>query len=97
MLKWIALVQFGKFFWPNLNNFLYFSFLWYVNGRLVRDENVEFYFPKINRCVALFKLPETGHYTVVAQNEFGVAKSSGHVEVASHGKYLKSWYFNMFQ
>lgn len=65
-----------------------FRFLWYVNGRLMREgvDNVEFYYPKLTRCVAVFKLPTTGHYTVVAQNEFGNSKSSGYVEIASEGK-----------
>lgn len=58
-----------------------------MNGRLVRDriDDVAFYFPKSTRCVALFKLPETGNYVVVAQNEFGIAKSNGYVEVATEG------------
>lgn len=55
-------------------------------------DNVEFYHPKLTRCVAVFKLPETGHYTVVAQNEFGVAKSSGYVEIATQG-----WLFSFLK
>uniref|UniRef100_A0A1I7RN68 Immunoglobulin I-set domain protein n=1 Tax=Bursaphelenchus xylophilus TaxID=6326 RepID=A0A1I7RN68_BURXY len=60
------------------------KFMWYVNGKLVQhdDSNVDFFSPKPNRCVALFKIPASGEYSVVAQNEAGIAKSSGYVEVS---------------
>lgn len=48
-------------------------------------DNVDFYYPKPNRAVAIFKLPETGNYTVVGQNEFGISKSSGYIEIATQG------------
>ena len=61
----------------------FFRFIWYVNGRkiLVSTPNVEFYDPSNTRSIVLFKLPESGQYTVVAQNEFGIAKSSAYIEV----------------
>ncbi|CAD5224137.1 unnamed protein product [Bursaphelenchus okinawaensis] len=60
------------------------KFMWYVNGKLVQPDNsnVEFFSPKPNRCVALFKIPFSGEYSVVAQNEAGIAKSSGYVEIS---------------
>uniref|UniRef100_A0A914C898 Ig-like domain-containing protein n=1 Tax=Acrobeloides nanus TaxID=290746 RepID=A0A914C898_9BILA len=59
------------------------KFLWYVNGKLIYEgmQNIEFYYPKPTRCLVLFKLPESGQYTVVAQNEHGVSKCSGYIEV----------------
>ena len=48
---------------------------------LVSTPNVEFYDPSNTRFIVLFKLPESGQYTVVAQNEFRIAKSSAYIEV----------------
>uniref|UniRef100_A0AC34F962 Ig-like domain-containing protein n=1 Tax=Panagrolaimus sp. ES5 TaxID=591445 RepID=A0AC34F962_9BILA len=59
------------------------KFIWYVNGRriLPTTANVEFYDPSNTRSIVLFKIPEAGQYTVVAQNEYGIAKSSAYIEV----------------
>ncbi|KAI1714221.1 immunoglobulin i-set domain-containing protein [Ditylenchus destructor] len=64
------------------------KFTWYVDGKQVsesKDEEhsrVTFYNPKPTRCVALYRVPvQSGQYTVVAQNEYGAAKSSGFIEV----------------
>uniref|UniRef100_A0AC35GSH2 Ig-like domain-containing protein n=1 Tax=Panagrolaimus sp. PS1159 TaxID=55785 RepID=A0AC35GSH2_9BILA len=59
------------------------KFIWYVNGRriLPTTANVEFYDPSNTRSIVLFKIPESGQYTVVAQNEYGIAKSSAFIEV----------------
>ncbi|KAJ1351970.1 hypothetical protein KIN20_008153 [Parelaphostrongylus tenuis] len=58
-------------------------FLWSVNGREYRESsnNVEFYYPSPNRCVAKFALPVSGEYKVVASNLCGSAMSCGYVEI----------------
>uniref|UniRef100_A0A7E4VJ05 Ig-like domain-containing protein n=1 Tax=Panagrellus redivivus TaxID=6233 RepID=A0A7E4VJ05_PANRE len=59
------------------------KFIWYVNGRRVTPSspNVDFYEPSGTRSIVQFKLPEAGQYTVVAQNEYGIAKSSAFLEI----------------
>lgn len=58
-------------------------FTWYVNGKqiIAGSDGVEFFNPRPTRCVVLFKFPESGQYTCVAQNENGASKSSGYVEI----------------
>lgn len=58
------------------------------------DDNVTFYFPKLNRCAAQFRFPISGQYTVVAQNQFGAAKSTGFIEIQKGAIfYLKFLFF----
>lgn len=68
---------------------IFSRFIWYVNGRKVLPStpNVEFHDPSNIRSIVRFKLPESGDYTVVAQNEFGIAKSNAYIEIEK-GKFF---------
>lgn len=61
----------------------FFRFIWYVNGRRITPQtfNVEFYEPSNTRSIVVFRIPEGGDYTVVAQNEYGIAKSNAFIEI----------------
>ncbi|KAK0408277.1 hypothetical protein QR680_003866 [Steinernema hermaphroditum] len=67
-------------------------FTWYVDGKMIVEEqstDVEMFYPDLNRCIALFKLPKSGKYTVVAQNDFGAAKSTGYIEIEKDSSFAQ--------
>ncbi|TKR69826.1 hypothetical protein L596_021928 [Steinernema carpocapsae] len=67
-------------------------FTWYIDGKIIAEEQTtdcEMFYPDVNRCVALFKLPKSGKYTVVAQNEFGAVKSTGYIEIEKDSSFTQ--------
>uniref|UniRef100_A0A914ZQC4 Titin n=1 Tax=Parascaris univalens TaxID=6257 RepID=A0A914ZQC4_PARUN len=59
------------------------KFTWFVNGFELRDSSgrLEVYYPKENRCVARFPIPQSGEYKVIAENSVGRDQSIGYVDV----------------
>ncbi|VDK48693.1 unnamed protein product, partial [Anisakis simplex] len=59
------------------------KFTWYVNGYEFRDSSgrIAIYYPKENRCVARFPIPQTGEYKVVAENSLGKDQSIGYIDI----------------
>ncbi|VDM40900.1 unnamed protein product, partial [Toxocara canis] len=59
------------------------KFTWFVNGVEFRDSlgRIEVYYPKANRCVARFPIPQTGEYKVIAENSLGKDQSIGYVDI----------------
>lgn len=58
-------------------------FTWFVNGFELHDSSgrLEVYYPKENRCVARFPIPQSGEYKVIAENSVGRDQSIGYVDV----------------